>query len=149
MVSGGERGWYTYLVYTIFVIGAGLLVAMAFLILTAPRLFDLDVGGGLLGVAAMISGLGALDRIPRRVTLGSDSLEIRYPLSRIRLRWEELDSPVPSTRGFLDFRVIAGTRGVVGGLTVTTEQARAILRHPACPHFDLSLDVVDELKRLT
>jgi hypothetical protein len=147
VVSDGTRTWFTYLVYAFFVIGAALLVAMVYLVLVAPGLLAIDIAGGLIGVAAIIAGLGFLDRVPRHVTVDSDSIEMIYVLSRVRLKWDQLKAPVYSSQGFLDFRATSGTRGVWGGLTVTTKQARAILAHPSCPRFELPPNVIDELGR--
>lgn len=148
VVSEGGWGVFGYLIYSFFGAGVALLAGMVYLVLDTRRLLEMDIALGLIGVATIVVGLGSTDRMPRKLTLDSETIEIHYSLSRVRLKWSQLRPPVLSTRGFLDFRASSGTRGVWGGLTVTTQQARAILDHPACPHFELSLDVVSELARV-
>jgi hypothetical protein len=139
------RAWWAYSAYVVFALGVALVVVTAYVIVTAPGLFRVDLPGALLGVAAFLIGLAILDRLPRNVRVGAEVVEFRYLLSHVNLRWDQLAAPTLLQRGFVAFRAVTGARGVWGSLTVTAGQARAILSHPACPAFDLPDDVVREL----
>jgi hypothetical protein len=141
------RAWWAYSEYVVFSLGIVLLLFTAYLILTAPGLFKVDLPGALLGIAAFLIGLAILDRLPREVEVGSTGVEFRYFLSRVNLRWEQLAAPALVGKGFVAFRAATGTRGVWGPLTVTAGQARDILSHPKCPQFDLPDDLVNELRK--
>jgi hypothetical protein len=147
MVGGRGRTWLNYLLYTFFAIGAALIIASIYLVFDAPGLFIYDTLWGLLGLVCVIMGIGFLDRIPRGLSVGPDGIEVHYLLTRARVDWGRLRGPIYQRQGFLDFGAASGTHGVWGALTVTTEQARAILSNPSCPHFHLPPDVVDELRR--
>jgi hypothetical protein len=121
-------------------------VATAYLVITAPGLFRVDLPGALLGVAVFLMGLAVLDRLPRTVEVGPGGVEFRYLLSHVKLRWDQLAAPTVVGKGFVAFRAVTGARGVWGSLTVTVGQAREILSHPACPSFDLPDDVANELR---
>lgn len=139
------RAWWAYSVYVVFALGVALVLVTAYVIVTAPGLFQVDLPGALLGVAAFLIGLAILDRLPRDVRVGPEKVEFRYLLSHVNLRWDQLAAPKLVQKGFVAFRAVTGARGVWGLLTVTAGQARAILSHPSCPAFDLSDDVVREL----
>lgn len=136
-VSGGRNAWWAYSIYLVFGLGVALLGVTAYLIATAPGLFKVDLPGALLGIAAFLIGLAILDRLPRDVRVGSDTVEFRYLLSHITLRWDQLSAPAAVGKGFVAFRAVTGAKGVWGSLTVTAAQANAILSHPACPEFEL------------
>jgi hypothetical protein len=123
------------------------MLTSAYLVLTVPALLIYDILWALLGVVSVLAGIAVSERRPRALTVGPDAIEIRYLLTRARVKWTQLKGPVYPRQGFLDFQAAPGTPGVWGGLTVTTEQARAILSHPSCPPFDLSPDVTRELDR--
>jgi hypothetical protein len=147
VIEGAGRTWFNYVLYVFFATGAVLIITSVYLILAAPGLLIYDIVWALLGVVSVIVGIGYFDRIPRALTVGPDGIEIRYLLTRARVAWSQLKGPVYQRQGFLDFQAASGTHGVWGALTVTTEQARAILSNPSCPRFDLSPNVVDELDR--
>lgn len=144
-VSERGRAWWAYSSYVVFALGAGLVMVTAYLILTSPGLFNVDLPGALLGAAAFLIGLAVLDRLPRDVEVDPDYVEFRYLLSRVKLKWDQLAAPTLVGKGFVAFTAVSGTRGVWGSLTVTAGQARAILSHPSCPDFDLPEDVASEL----
>jgi len=139
------RTWWSYSSYVVFGLGIALLFVTAYVILTAPGLFKVDLPGALLGIAAFLIGLSILDRLPRDVKVGADGIEFHYFLSDVALRWDQLEAPTIVGRGFVAFRAARGSRGVWGLLTVTAEQARAILNHPACPLFPLPEALATEL----
>ena len=141
------RAWWAYSEYVVFSLGIVLLLLTAYLIVTAPGLFKVDLPGALLGIAAFLIGLAILDRLPREVDVGTETVEFRYFLSRVVLRWDQLAGPSIVGKGFVAFRAASGTRGVWGSLTVTAGQARDILSHPSCPHFDLPDALVAELRK--
>ena len=149
VIKGAGRTWFNYLEYTFFTIGAALMITSVYLVLTVtvPGLLIYNVVWALLGLVSVLVGIGFSERIPRALTVGPDEIEIRYLLSRARVKWSQLRGPVYQRQGFLDFQAAPGTHGVWGALTVTTEQARAILSNPMCPRFDLPPSVVDELGR--
>lgn len=136
-VSVGTRAWWAYSTYVVFALGVALVGVTAYVIVTSPGLFKVDLPGALLGIAAFLIGLAVLDRFPRDVRVGPDAVEFRYLLSRVTLRWDQLASPTIVGKGFVAFRAVTGARGVWGPLTVTAGQAERILAHPACPDFDL------------
>ena len=136
-ITAGVRTWWSYSTYVVFGLGIALLLLTAYVIVTAPALFKVDLPGALLGVAAFLIGLTILDRLPRDVKVGPDTIEFHYFLSDVTLRWDQLAAPTIVGKGFVAFRAVRGSRGVWGLLTVTVDQARAILSHPACPSFDL------------
>ncbi len=140
------RAWWAYSEYVVFSLGIVLLLFTAYLILTAPGLFKVDLPGALLGIAAFLIGLAILDRLPREVDVRPEGVEFRYFLSRVVLRWDQLASPTIVGKGFVAFRAASGARGVWGPLTVTAGQAREILSHPSCPHFELPEDLVIGLR---
>jgi hypothetical protein len=144
-VTGDRRTRFNYLVYAIFALGAAGVASTVYLVVVAPPASLLELGGGFIGVAAILAGLLALDRIPRTVTIKTDSVEFDYLLGHVSVEWKDLRAPVYSRHGFLDFTAVPGTRGVWGGITVTTKQAGAILSHSSCPRFDLPPNVVEEL----
>jgi hypothetical protein len=144
-VSAGARTWWAYSTYVVFALGVALVFVTAYVIITAPGLFRVDLPGALLGVAAFLIGLAILDRLPRDVQVGPDAIEFRYLLSHVSLRWDQLAAPTIVGKGFVAFRAVTGARGVWGSLTVTAGQARAILSHPACPAFDLPEALAREL----
>lgn len=144
-VSEGARAWWAYSSYVIFGLGIALLLLTAYLIVTQPGLFKVDLPGALLGIAAFLIGLSLLDRLPHRVVLHDDTVEFVYFLSRITLRWDQLTSPTLSGKQFVTFRAATGAHGVWGPLTVTLDQARAILSHPSCPSFELPDDLAKAL----
>lgn len=145
-VSAGARAWWAYSTYVVFALGVALVFVTAYVIVTAPGLFTIDLPGALLGAAAFLIGLAVLDRLPRRIQVGPGGVEFRYLLSRVVLRWDQLATPTVVGKGFVAFRAVTGARGVWGSLTVTAGQARAILSHPACPSFDLPDPVAAELQ---
>jgi len=144
-VPAGGRVWWEYSSYIVFGLGVALLLVTAYVIVTAPGLFKVDLPGALLGIAAFLIGLSILDRLPRHILLGKEAIEFRYFLSGITLRWDQLTGPSMVGKEFVTFRAATGARGVWGGLTVTVGQARAILSHPACPKLELPDDVVKAL----
>lgn len=144
-VPAGGRAWWEYSSYVVFGLGVALLFLTAYVIVTAPGLFKVDLPGALLGIAAFLIGLSILDRLPRHIFLGSETVEFHYFLSEITLRWDQLTTPTLSGKEFVSFRAVTGARGVWGGLTVTVGQARAILSHPRCPAFSLPVDVAKAL----
>lgn len=146
-VAAPGRAWWAYSEYVVFSLGIVLLLFTAYLIVTAPGLFRVDLPGALLGIAAFLIGLAILDRLPREVDVRPEGVEFRYFLSRVVLRWDQLAGPALVGKGFVAFRAASGTRGVWGPLTVTAGQARDILSHPSCPHFDLTEALVDELRK--
>lgn len=147
-VPGGGRTWVNYMAYFLFAAGIGAIGLSFYFYAVKPQLGVFNLAGTGIGVASIIGGLTALDRIPRSASVGSDFVEIRYLLSHVKVPWSQLRPPVFQRSGFIDFSAAPGTRGVIGGITVTTEQARMILAHPACPHLALPPAVVSELKRL-
>jgi hypothetical protein len=144
-VLANVRTWWSYSTYVVFGLGVTLLFVTAYVIVTAPGLFKVDLPGALLGIAAFLIGLTILDRLPRNVKVGPDALEFHYFLSDVTLRWDQLAAPTIVGKGFVAFRATRGSRGVWGLLTVTLDQARTILSHPACPAFDLPEALVREL----
>ncbi|MGD0587897.1 MAG: hypothetical protein ABSA63_03790 [Thermoplasmata archaeon] len=144
-VSGSGRAWWAYSAYVVFALGVALVAVTAYLILTAPGLFSIDLPGALLGIAAFLMGLAVLDRLPRNVVIGPEAIEFRYLLSHVRLKWDQLAAPTLVGEGFAAFRGVTGTRGVWGPLTVTVPQARSILAYPSCPAFQLHDDLAKEL----
>jgi len=140
------RAWWSYTDYVVFALGVDLVGVTGYLVVTAPGLFAVDLPGALLGIAAFLIGLAILDRLPRTILVGPDALEFRYLLSHVRLKWDQLAAPTLAGKGFVAFRAVSGTRGVWGSLTVTTEQARAILAYPACPSLDLPEVVATALR---
>jgi hypothetical protein len=136
LVPAGGRAWWAYSSYVVFALGVALMGVTAYVIVTAPGLFQVDLPGALLGIAAFLIGLSILDRLPRDVRVGPASVEFRYLLSRVNLRWDQLAAPKSAGKGFVAFRAVTGARGVWGSLTVTEVQAEKILSHPACPAFD-------------
>jgi hypothetical protein len=132
-------------VWLVFAIGVSAILISVDFIVTSPGLGLLDYVGVLLGVAAFIVGLVYLDRMPRRVVINPDTVEFHYLLTHVKLKWDQLAAPTDVWQGFVSFNAVPGTRGVAGPLTVTTEQARAILSSPACPHFNLPEGAVREL----
>jgi len=143
---GETHAWWTYSVYLVFALGVALIGVTGYVIIAAPGLFQVDLPGALLGVAAFLIGLAVLDRLPRNVRVGSEAIEFRYLLSHITLRWDQLAAPTPVGKGFVAFRAVTEARGVWGSLTVTARQAEQILSHPACPSFGLSDDVLLALR---
>jgi len=146
-VSTPSRRWWATTEYLVFSLGIALLLLTAYLIVTAPGLFKVDLPGALLGIAAFLIGLTILDRLPRDILVTSDGVEFRYFLSRVVLKWEQLTPPALAGKGFVSFRAVPGVRGVWGPLTVTADQAREILSNPNCPSFGLPEDLSDELSR--
>ena len=144
-VHAGGRTWWAYSTYVMFALGVALVIVTAYVIVRSPGLFTVDLPGALLGVAAFLIGLAILDRLPRQIFVDAKIIEFRYLLSRITLPWSQLAAPTLVSKGFVAFRAVSGTRGVWGSLTVTTDQARAILRNPACPAFTLPDDLSREL----
>ncbi|HYA54612.1 MAG TPA: hypothetical protein VEG42_03310 [Thermoplasmata archaeon] len=137
-VPPGERHvWWMYSIYLVFALGIALLGLTAYVIVAAPGLFRVDLPGALLGIAAFLIGLAILDRLPREVKVGAETIEFRYFLSSITLRWDQLAAPSMVGRRFVAFRAVTGAKGVWGSLTVTDAQARGILAHPSCPAFEL------------
>jgi len=147
-VSGANRAWWTYSTYVVFGLGVALLGVTAYVIVASPGLFKVDLPGALLGIAAFLIGLAILDRLPRDVVVGPDTVEFVYFLSRVTLRWDQLAAPTVVGKGFVAFRAVTGARGVWGPLTVTAQQADRILADPACPEFDLGEAVKQVLGRL-
>ncbi len=146
-VRGKGRAWWAYSEYVVFSLGIILILLTAYLIVKAPGVFSVDLPGALLGIAAFLIGLAILDRLPRDVEVGEDGVEFRYFLSRIVLKWNQLAAPTLVGTEFVAFRAVAGTRGVWGPLTVTSQQARDILSHPGSPPFDLPEDLVNALSK--
>jgi hypothetical protein len=146
-VRGRGRMWWAYSEYIVFTLGIILLLFTAYLIVAAPGLFKVDLPGALLGIAVFMIGLAILDRLPRDVEVGPDGVEFRYFLSRVVLKWSQLAAPTIVGPGFVAFRATRGTRGVWGPLTVTAPQARDILSHPGCPHFELPEALANELRQ--
>jgi hypothetical protein len=144
-ISSGVRTWWSYSTYIVFALGIALLFVTAYVIVAAPGLFKVDLPGALLGVAAFLIGLTILDRLPRDVKVGPEDIEFHYFLSDVTLRWDQLAAPTIVGKGFVAFRAVRGSRGVWGLLTVTVDQARAILSHPACPSFELPEVLAREL----
>lgn len=137
-VPPGERhAWWMYSIYVVFGLGVALLGLTAYVIVTAPGLFKVDLPGALLGIAAFLIGLAVLDRLPHEVRVGKETIEFRYFLSSITLRWDQLAAPSMVGKRFVAFRAVTGAKGVWGSLTVTDAQARGILANPACPAFEL------------
>jgi hypothetical protein len=132
-------------VYVVFALGVALVLVTIYVVFTAPGLFNVDIPGALLGVAVFLMGLAILDRLPRDVEIGPDAVEFRYLLSHVKLKWDQLAAPTLVGKGFVAFKAVTGARGVWGPLTVTARQAREILTHPACPPFDLTDEVANEL----
>lgn len=145
-VSNRGRVWWAYSAYVVFALGVALVLVTVYLIITSPGLFDIDLPGALLGIAAFLMGLAILDRLPRNVEIGPDAIKFRYLLSHVTLKWDQLAAPTLVGKGFVAFRARTGARGVWGPLTVTVDQARAILAYPACPSFELPDDVTKELR---
>jgi len=141
----GSRAWWAYSTYVVFGLGVALLFVTAYVIVASPGLFQVDLPGALLGVAAFLIGLAVLDRLPRDVRVRPDAVEFHYFLSRVDLRWDQLEAPTIVGKGFIAFRAVTGARGVWGPLPVTVDQARSILSHPSCPSFDLPEDLAAEL----
>lgn len=139
------QAWWTYSVYVVFGLGVALLLVTAYVILTAPGLFRVDLPGALLGIAAFLIGLSLLDRLPRTIHIADEGVEFDYFLSHIELRWDQLSAPTAAGKGYVAFRAVTGARGVWGSLAVTDGQARTILAHPACPAFELPDAVAKEL----
>lgn len=148
VVPGSGRTWFTYLVYVFFFLAAACVLTTIVLLRIAPGEILLDLPGALIGIALALAGIGFFDKIPRELTILPDGFEIRYALSHTRIKWGQLIGFTDARRGFVGLRVAPVTRGVWGALIVTTEQARAILSHPACPHFSLPPDVMRELNRV-
>jgi len=144
-VRAEVRTWWSYSTYVVFGLGIALLFVTAYVILTAPKLFQVDLPGALLGIAAFLIGLTVLDRLPRDVKVGAEGVDFHYFLSDVALRWDQLDRPTIVGKGFVAFRAVRGSRGVWGLLMVTAEQARAILSHPSCPSFELPEALAKEL----
>lgn len=144
-VATGVRAWWSYTTYVVFGLGIALVLVTAYVIVVAPGLFQVDLPGALLGVAAFLIGLAILDRLPHAVSVGPEGVEFLYFLSRVRLRWNQLAEPSIVGKGFVAFRAVKGARGVWGPLPVTPDQAREILSHPACPRFVLPGDLADAL----
>ena len=140
------RAWWAYSAYVVFALGVVLVLVTVYLIVTSPGWFKVDLPGALLGLAVFLMGLAVLDRLPRDVRVGSDTVEFRYLLSHVKLRWDQLAAPTLVGKGFVAFRAATGARGVWGPLTVTARQAREILSHPSCPSFPLADDVANELR---
>jgi len=136
-VSAGSRAWWAYSSYVVFALGIVLLLVTAYVIVASPGLFKVDLPGALLGIAAFLIGLAIMDRLPRDVLVTRDSVQFRYLLSQVTLRWDQLAAPSVVGKGFVAFRAVTGAPGVWGPLTVTAGQAEKILSHPACPTFDL------------
>lgn len=145
VVPDHTRSWRDLFVYLFLATSASLEALTIHYVVTVPRLLIFDCAPGLLGVAVLLAGLAVMARIPKKLTLDSESIEVQYLLGRVRLQWGQLRAPIRSTRGFLEFLANPGTRGVAGPITVTSQQARAILSHPSCPRFNLSPEVVREL----
>jgi cytochrome c biogenesis protein CcdA len=147
-VPAAERGraWWAYSAYVVFALGIALVFVTAYVIITAPGSFSVDLPGALLGIAVFLMGLAILDRLPRHVEVGPDAVKFRYLLSHVNLKWDQLAAPTLVGKGFVAFRAVTGARGVWGPLTVTSGQARAILSHPACPAFNVPADVAEELR---
>jgi len=131
------RRWWAYSTYIFFALGIALLVVAAVVVVRSPGLFAVDLPGALLAIAAFLIGLAILDRLPRQILVTSSTIDFRYLLSRISLRWDQLAAPKLVGKEFVEFRAVTGARGVWGPLTVTVDQARAILKYPACPAFSL------------
>jgi hypothetical protein len=136
-VAPTRRAWWAYSDYVVVILGAALLIVTAYLIVAAPGLFRVDLPGALLGIAAFLIGLAVLDRFPRQILVDPKTIQFEYLLSRISLRWDQLTAPTLMSRGFVSFRAVTGARGVWGSLTVTLDQARAILNYPECPRLEL------------
>jgi hypothetical protein len=137
-VRSGRRSWWAYSVYILFALGVAVLLAAVIVVVRAPGLFAVDLPGALLAIAAFLIGLAVLDRFPRQILVTPSTIEFRYLLSRISLRWDQLAAPTLVGKGLVAFRAVTGAKGVWGSLTVTVDQARAILKYPACPTFPLS-----------
>jgi len=146
-ISASGRAWWAYSEYVVFTLGIVLILLTAYLIVSAPSLFSIDLPGALLGIAAFLIGLAILDRLPRDVLVSDDGIEFRYFLSRVVLKWDQLAPPSLAGKGFVAFRAVSGARGVWGPLTVTATQAREILSHPNSPRFELSQDLENELNK--
>jgi len=146
-VSAGSHAWWAYSSYVVFALGIVLLLVTAYVIVVSPGLFKVDLPGALLGIAAFLIGLAIMDRLPRDVLVTRDSVQFRYVLSQVTLRWEQLAAPAVVGKGFVAFRAVTGARGVWGLLTVTAGQAEKILSHPACPAFDLPPPLAEAMGR--
>jgi len=143
----GSRAWWAYSSYVVFALGIVLLLVTAYVIVVSPGLFKVDLPGALLGIAAFLIGLAIMDRLPRDVLVTRESVQFRYVLSQVTLRWDQLAAPTIVGKGFVAFRAVTGARGVWGPLTVTAGQAEKILSHPACPGFDLPPPLAEALGR--
>jgi len=146
-VTVGSRAWWAYSSYVVFALGIVLLLVTAYVIVVSPGLFKVDLPGALLGIAAFLIGLAIMDRLPRDVLVTRESVQFRYVLSQVTLRWDQLAAPTIVGKGFVAFRAVTGARGVWGPLTVTAGQAAKILSHPACPGFDLPPPLAEALGR--
>lgn len=147
-VSAGSRAWWAYSSYIVFALGVALLLVTAYVIVTSPGLFKVDLPGALLGIAAFLIGLSVMDRLPREVQVTDHFVQFRYILSQVTLRWDQLTAPTIVGKGFVTFRAATGARGVWGPLTVTAGQALTILSHPSCPVFELPTPLAEALGRL-
>ena len=147
-ISAGARAWWAYSSYVVFALGIVLLLVTAYVIVTSPGLFKVDLPGALLGIAAFLIGLAIMDRLPRDVLVTREGVEFRYILSEVTLRWNQLTAPTIVSKGFVAFRAVTGARGVWGPLTVTAGQAEKILSHPACPTFELPPALAEALGRV-
>ncbi|HYA54759.1 MAG TPA: hypothetical protein VEG42_04060 [Thermoplasmata archaeon] len=145
-ISATARAWWAYSTYVVFGMGVALLGVTAYVIVTSPGLFRVDLPGALLGMAAFLIGIAILDRLPRHVFVGEREVEFHYLLSRVTLRWDQLTAPALVGKGFIAFRATSGAKGVWGQLTVTMDQARAILTHPSCPSFDIPTTIADAVR---
>jgi hypothetical protein len=141
----GARAWWAYSDYVVVALGLALIAVTAYVVVADPGLFNVDLPGALLGIAAFLIGLAILDRLPRQIFVDPTTIQFRYLLSRISLRWDQLAAPALAGKGFVAFRAVTGARGVWGSLTVTLDQARAILRYPSCPAFELPADLTQAL----
>lgn len=146
-VSAGSQAWWAYSSYIVFALGVALLLVTAYVIVTSPGLFKVDLPGALLGIAAFLIGLAIMDRLPREVRVTDDTVQFHYILSQVTLRWDQLAAPTVVGKGFIAFRAVTGARGVWGPLTVTASQALTILSHPSCPAFELPPSLAEALGR--
>lgn len=146
VVVGSKRTWWVFVAFGLIGSGIALLSASLYLALLTRGGLILTLPFALVGVAFLIGALGLLDRVPRCVYLGSAAVEAQYLLSKVRIPWDRLKSPVPDRTGFVAFFAEPGTRGVVGPVTLTVRQAKAVLSYPKCPTLELSAEVIRALE---
>ena len=101
---------------------------------TAITLFE-----GLLLVLAVFYG-SMYYIFTRRVEVSSEGVVFVERFDRVRSSWNEIKPP--DRTALFGFLFQAGPRGFI----VTTEQARAILQHPACPRFSLPANLEKSLR---